>query len=255
VGASGTTLPIEATPANLSMPERLSSKFAECSTRSLLNAYGIALVHEHHASTPHDAAARAGELGYPVVLKAHGRNVVHKTELGFVRLDRLSGSEVVEAGCAMRAADTENLIEGFVVQPKLDAGVEVIVGMSVDPVCGPVIAVGPGGIMVELLNDVALGLPPLGRFEVEGMIDATRLGALLAGYRGTPPADREALVDLVLRFSALAGEQGERLGEIDLTPVIVCARGRGAWVVDAVVGWRGDVETTAVSTGLAKLGS
>ncbi|MGE5413918.1 MAG: acetate--CoA ligase family protein, partial [Syntrophomonadaceae bacterium] len=201
---------------------------AECDR--LLGAFGIPTAPLRVASTPEAAAAAAVELGLPAVLKAVGPAILHKTEVGGVRVG-LESAAAVRAAAEQMASRIEGLT-GFLVQPQVPGGVEVIVGVVRDPTFGPLVVYGSGGTLVELLADAAFRLHPLTDADAAAMLDAVRGTALLRGYRGAPKADEAALSEILLRVSALV-EACPEVREMDLNPVKVLAR--GARVLDARV--------------------
>ena len=180
-------------------------------TRGLLEAYGVPVVPERAAATVEEAVAAAVELGYPVVLKT-GAAGVHKTEVGGVALD-LRGEE------ALRSA-AERIGAPFIVQPFVRGGVELLVGALQDPVFGPLVAVGPGGTLAELIGDACFRLAPLTDVDAEELTRQGKAGRLLAGFRGSEPADTPAVADLLLRIGRLVDEVPE-IAELDLNPVLV----------------------------------
>jgi acyl-CoA synthetase (NDP forming) len=196
----------------------------------LLSAFGIPTAPLRLATDPATAAAAASDLGFPVVLKAVGPAIVHKTEVGGVRVGLESAAAVLAAAEQM-ASRLEGLT-AFLVQPMVPGGVEVIVGVVRDPTFGPLVVYGSGGTLVELLSDAAFRLHPLTDADAAAMLDEVRGTALLRGYRGAPRADEAALRDLLLRVSALA-EACPEVREMDLNPVKVL--GLGARVLDARV--------------------
>jgi len=194
----------------------------------LLAAFGVTTAPLRPAPDPVSAAAAARAVGFPVVLKAVGPAILHKTEVGGVRVGLESADAVRAAGEEM-SARIEGLT-GFLVQPMVSGGVEVIVGVVRDPTFGPLVVYGSGGTLVELLADAAFRLHPLTDADAAAMLDEVRGTALLRGYRGAPKADEEALRDLLLRVSALVDACPE-VREMDLNPVKVLSR--GARVLDA----------------------
>lgn len=197
-----------------------------------LESYGIPVAPAHLVQSASEAVNAAQALGFPVALKALSPHLTHKTERGFVHLHLNTPAEVEEAAQHLLARVAEQPLEGLLVQAMVPEGVEVIVGMSTDRQFGAVIAVGPGGILVELLDDVVLRLPPLTHAQALRMVQQTKAWTLLQGFRGRPPADVDALVRLIVNFSHLAVEQADRLLAVDLNPVIVHPEGAGASVVD-----------------------
>ncbi len=197
----------------------------------LLGAYGIPVAPVRLARTEDDAAAAAQALGFPVVVKAVGPTIVHKTEVGGVRLG-LVDEEGVRSACRELKERLGADLTDFLVQPMVPDGVEVIAGVTTDPTFGPLVLYGSGGTLVELLADVAFRLQPLTDADVGAMLEEVRGTALLRGYRGSPRLDEAALKDLLLRLSALS-ESCPELREIDLNPVKVLPD--GVRVVDARV--------------------
>jgi acetyl coenzyme A synthetase (ADP forming)-like protein len=192
-------------------------------TRQLLSAYGLPLVSECRVTSTDDAVIAAAELGYPVVVKTAEAGV-HKTERGGVAIDLRDSEAVREAAQRIGAP--------LLVQPLVRGGVELLVGAVQDPVFGPLIALGPGGTLAELIGDAAFRLTPLTDIDARELVHTGKAGILLSGFRGAAPADREAVEDLLLRVSQLA-EDFPELAELDLNPVI--AGPGGCVIVDARV--------------------
>jgi acetyl coenzyme A synthetase (ADP forming)-like protein len=179
-------------------------------TRRLLEAYGIPLVAERVAPTPEAAVEAALEMGFPVVLKTAVAGA-HKTEQGGVILN-------LEDENAVRAA-AEQLGGPVLVQPFIRGGAELLAGAVQDPVFGPLVAFGAGGVFAELIGEAQFRLAPLTDVDAGELVTVGKAGRLVAGFRGAPPADEAALVDLLLRLSLLAEELPE-VAELDLNPVI-----------------------------------
>ncbi len=211
--------------------ERGGGWLSPTETEELLAAFGIPMAPARVARTPAAAAAAARGLGFPVVLKAIGPAILHKTEVGGVRLDLGDSAEVAREARALKKALGADLTD-FLVQTMVPGGVEVIAGVIHDPSFGPLVLYGSGGTLVELLADVAFRLPPLTDTDVDAMLEEVRGTALLRGYRGAAPMDEGALRDLLQRLSTLA-EACPEVREMDLNPVKVLAR--GIRVVDARV--------------------
>lgn len=197
----------------------------EHESKRLLEAYGIATVETRLAATADEAVAQAQALGYPVVVKLHSHTIIHKTDVGGVRLNLGSAAEVREAVEGIRARLVElGRAEGFdgvTVQPmvKLD-GYELILGSGLDAQLGPVLLFGAGGVLVEVVQDRALGLPPLNTTLARRMMERTRIFQALKGVRGRPPVDLVALEKLLVRFSQLVVEQ-RLIREVDINPLLV----------------------------------
>jgi acetyl coenzyme A synthetase (ADP forming)-like protein len=195
----------------------------------VLSAAGIAVVHSVVAADAFAAIAAAGAIGYPVALKAVGATILHKSDVGGVRLDLRNDSAVAEAAAIMQRS-LGGRLTGFLVQPAVAAGVELLVGTVEDPSFGPVVLCSLGGTLVELLNSPIARLAPLSSEDIDALIDGMPGSAILGGYRGSPPADRAAIADLLRRVSALVTRCPEIL-EMDLNPVRVLSHGLA--IVDA----------------------
>lgn len=175
----------------------------------------------------------ATALTFPLVIKANPDEVAHKADRNLVELGIATPEQAAKLADDMleRAADVNSLL----VQEMAPPGVEVLVTLRDDDNFGPVLTVGVGGHLVEIVRDVAHAAVPLSRQQLESMIDRTRLSLLLAGVRGKPRADRDGLCDAVLRLANSYPERAERISEIELNPVIVGPVGTGAYVVDSII--------------------
>ncbi len=202
----------------------------------LLGAWGLPVAPALPAASAAEAVAQAGKLGFPVALKAMAPELVHKSDAGGVLLGLQSEAEVVDGYTRLVArvqAGRGGLpVDGVLVQRMASPGIEVLVGMRQDPTFGPTVAVGSGGVYVELIADVALALAPLTPEWAQALVEETRIGRLLRGARGRPPADLAALAALVSRLSILAVELPE-LAELECNPVLVHPAGNGVTIVDA----------------------
>lgn len=202
---------------------------------ALLSDYGIPVVSSGSAVGAEQAVALADAMGYPVVLKLDGPAFVHKTDVGGVAL-RLADAEAVRAAAARLAAAAETAAPGapytFLVQRMARPGTELVMGVTSDPVFGPLVMVGLGGVYVEILKDVRFGLVPLTPVIAKRMLNRLRSAPILQGARGAKPADEAALVDALLRLSQLV-EDHPQIVELDVNPVI--ARPDGIEVLDARV--------------------
>ncbi len=198
----------------------------------LLGCYGIPLVETRIVSTPAEAGRAAGDLGHAAALKAIAPGVLHKSDAGGVRLGLMGSAEVEVAARDMASAFARagHPIQAFQVQPIVEPGVEMIVGVVQDQHFGPVLACGAGGTATELLKDVAVRITPITRGEAVRMLRSLRTFPLLDGYRGAPKADTGALEEVLLRVSALV-EAHPEIVEMDLNPLVVHTA--GAVAVDA----------------------
>jgi acyl-CoA synthetase (NDP forming) len=199
----------------------------------LLTCYGIPVLQQRVVAGVDDVSSAAADLGGPVALKAIAPGLLHKTEAGAVRLG-VSAEDVAAAAGEMAARLHRAGLEptGFVLQRMAQPGVEMIVGVVHDRQFGPVVACGAGGVLVELIKDVSVRLAPLSRRDAEEMLRELKSFPLLTGYRGATAADVAALVETVLRVSALV-EDLPQIAELDLNPVLV--HETGVTVVDARV--------------------
>jgi acetyl coenzyme A synthetase (ADP forming)-like protein len=198
-------------------------------SEELLTAFGIPVAPTRLARDEAGAAAAATALGFPAVLKAVGPTILHKTEVGGVRLGLADEAAVRAAAGDLKSRLGANLTD-FLVQPMVPGGTEVLVGVTQDSTFGPLIVYGSGGTLVELLSDVAFRLCPLTDVDASRMLDEVKGTALLRGYRGAPRGDEDALKDLLLRVSAMV-ETCPDIREMDLNPVKVLPE--GVRVVDA----------------------
>jgi acyl-CoA synthetase (NDP forming) len=196
----------------------------------VLRAYGLALAQSGVAATEDDAVRVAAEIGGPVVLKVVSPSALHKSDVGGVVLDVEGEAEVRAAYGAVTAAVPDP--EGALIQEFVGEGHEVLIGMTEDPVFGPLLVFGLGGVFVELIGDVAFRIHPLTDLDADDMISEVKSAKLLEGYRGGDPGDIPALRDALLRVSALVEDVPE-LVELDLNPVKVRTPGSGIRVVDA----------------------
>jgi len=197
----------------------------------LFSAAGIPVAKSRLVSNLDDALKAAEKIGFPVALKATGPAIIHKTEVGGVALNLADETAVRRAYDDMATRLGADLT-GVIVQEMVAGGVEVVVGATLDKTFGPLVLYGSGGILVELLNDVAFRINPLTDTDVRDMINEVKGTALLRGYRGSPAADEAALSEIILRVSALL-EICPQIQEMDANPVKVLEN--GAIVVDARV--------------------
>jgi acyl-CoA synthetase (NDP forming) len=178
----------------------------------------------------------AAEIGFPVALKLASRTIVHKTEIGGVRLNLANEDAVKQAfnTVQQRLAAEGKLeeMEGVLVQRMISDGVEVMVGVTQDPLFGPLIGFGLGGIHVEILKDVSFRVTPITDRDAADMVRSIKGYRLLEGYRGHPPGDLAAIEDLLLRVARLV-EEVPAIAELDMNPVIALPPGRGCRIVDA----------------------
>ena len=212
----------------------------EWEARPILPRYGIGADPAGTlASSAEEAVAAAQAIGGAVALKVQSPDILHKTEAGAVALGlasaeavRVAYDRVVDSARHYRPAAR---VRGVLVQPMAPPGREVILGVKRDATFGPLLMVGLGGVEVEILKDVALAPVPLGPGEARELLARLKGAALLEAHRGAPPADVDALVELMVRLSHFAADHADAIAEIDLNPVLVRARGKGVSVVDALI--------------------
>lgn len=193
-------------------------------SRRVLEACGVRVVNNRLVNTADDAIEAANELGYPVALKVETPDLPHKTDAGVLRLNLKDAAAVREAYAAIMAnalkATSAERINGVLVQPMIPAGVEIMVGARVDPLFGPMVVVGMGGILVELLKDTVASLAPVTPEAAHDLLRRLRGYRLLQGFRGSAPADVDALADAISRISMLIHSEREHIAEIDVNPII-----------------------------------
>ena len=208
----------------------------ESEAREILRAYGFRLPESRMARTTKEAVKAASEIGYPIVMKIASPDVLHKSDMGGVRV-RLEDDAMVEEAffditSNIQLRQPQARILGVMVQEMIPQGKEVILGITRDMQFGPMIMFGLGGIYVEVLKDVAFRIAPLSIENADAMIREIQSFPLLRGVRGEAPADIEAIKDALMRLSQMAMDFPEII-EADVNPLLVCAEGQGAVAVDA----------------------
>ncbi|MEV6754857.1 acetate--CoA ligase family protein [Streptomyces sp. NPDC051214] len=215
---------------------RSGQQLSEHAAKQLLRAYGIRVPREQLVTSAAAAVRAAGLVGYPVVMKASGARLAHKSDLGLVKVGLTSASQVRDAYRDLTdIARYEGIaLDGVLVCQMVERGVEMVVGVTQDELFGPTVTVGLGGVLVEVLRDVAVRVPPFGEDQALAMLSELRGRPLLDGVRGGPPVDVDALVEVVLRVQRMALELGDELAELDINPLMVLPRGQGAVALDAL---------------------
>ena len=211
---------------------------SEHASKRLLATYGIRTSKDVLVETPTAAVKAAGGLGYPVVMKVSSPDLLHKSDLGLVKVGVASAKDARAAftelmAKAKKAGGRKARIEGVLVCEMVTGGVETVVGVSHDPLFGPVVMAGLGGIFVEVLEDVTFRVPPFGRDEAERMLHELAGFKMLEGVRGAKPVDVDALVDVIMKVARLAMDLADGIAELDINPLVV--RPRGAVALDALV--------------------
>lgn len=209
----------------------------EREAKEVLAAYGVPVVGEKLVQSADEAAAAAKTLGFPVALKVESPDLPHKTEAGVIRLGMKNEAEVKAAYDAVMAnaikVSPKPRLNGVLVQPMISAGTEIMVGARIDPLFGPLVIAGLGGILVELLKDTSVELAPITQAEARAMLDRLKGKAMLTGFRGSEPVDLDKLADIIVRLAELTTDQKDRIAELDVNPLI-CSGGR-ITAVDALI--------------------
>lgn len=240
-GAPVSSTSVVAAKAQAMVRQARGRPLVEREAKALLALYDIPVTREILTTSSDDAADAARTFGFPVVLKIESPDIAHKTEAGGVILNPpdenavRAGYEQIIANARKYNAKAE--ISGVLVQEMVTGGRELILGMSRDADYGPAVAVGLGGIFVEVLKDVSLGVPPLTERDRRSMLARLRGAAILdgTGARGAGPADVDAIVDILGKFSQLCIDLRDDVSEIDINPLLVFDRGQGARVVDCLI--------------------
>jgi acyl-CoA synthetase (NDP forming) len=217
------------------LPKLSAGFLTEPEAKDLFRRYGIATTREQTVGTAQDAVKASAAIGYPVVAKGVSRNVVHKSDLGLVRLGLADAEAVTEAfneiAAALSAAG-ETGTPTIAIQEMVRGDAELIVGARYDEGFGPQVMVGFGGVMVEVLRDIRLASAPLDPARARAMLRGLKLWPILDGVRGRPKLDVDAVVDALVRLSWLAHDLGARLQDLEINPLIVRVAGSGAVAVD-----------------------
>jgi acetate---CoA ligase (ADP-forming) len=209
----------------------------EREAKQVLALYGVPVVGEHLAQSVDEAMNAAGSLGYPVVLKVESPDLPHKTEAGVVRLNIHSADEVRAAHQTImakaNAVTPAPRINGVLVQRMMPQGIEMVVGARIDPLFGPLVVVGLGGILVELLQDSALAPAPVTHDEALALLAQLKGARLLDGFRGMPGVDRNRLADVICSIATFAADHRDAIAELDVNPLI--CTGDSITAVDALI--------------------
>ena len=205
---------------------------SESESKQLLAGFGVPVVQEIVAKDMEDAVRAAVELKFPVVLKGHGEKLTHKSDRGLVRLGLSDATQVREAAQAILQSAGADL-QGYLVQPMLSGRREFVAGLMRDPMFGPIVMFGLGGVFTEALDDVVFRAVPIDEIEAESMLDEIKAAQLLGPFRGERAADRKALVNCLLGLSKLASARPD-VAEVDINPLLVGQEGQVS-AVDALV--------------------
>ena len=204
---------------------------SEARSKEILKAYGIPVTRDELVTSAAEAVRAASAIGYPVVMKATGATLLHKSDRGLVRVGVSSEREVRDAYRALSEAAPEG--DGVLVCEQISGGVETVVGVVQDELFGPAVMFGLGGIAVEVFRDVTFRVPPFGRDEARRMIEEIRSSSLLKGARGAPKASIPAIVDVLMKVQRLSMDLSGEIAELDINPLL--ALSDRAVALDALV--------------------
>ena len=210
----------------------------EPESKELVGAFGIPLIEEGLARTEDEAKDLAERIGYPVVVKGVAADLTHKSDAGAVRVN-VGDAAAMQEACRdimrnVAAYDPGIRLEGWLVARMAPPGLELVLGMQRDPEMGAVIMFGAGGVWLELVKDVAFGPPGISREGAARLIDSTRAGRLLEGYRGEGPYDRDAAIDALVALGRLAAAAGDVVESLDINPFVLYSKGAGGLALDAL---------------------
>ena len=235
---TGTALVLHSPAARAALTGK-ATDVAEHDAKRILAEYGINVTREELAGTKEQALSAAQRIGYPVALKVQSADILHRTEAKAVRLGIASDGELAAAfdDVLRNARDykPDARIDGVLVQEMVTGGVEAILGIVNDPLFGPAVMFGLGGIFAEVLKDITFRLAPVTLSAAREMIAEIKGYPVLAGARGKPPADIDALADAIVRLSALATDLEAELAELDVNPLFVMEKGKGVKAADALI--------------------
>ena len=213
-------------------------KLLEHEAYDILRTYDLPVPKAGLAKDVEEAVRLAESIGYPTVLKIVSPDIVHKSDVGGVKVGLKKAGEVREGFNSIlsnvKGKAPEAKVVGVLVQEMVPEDLEVIVGSTRDPTFGPVLMFGLGGIFVEVLKDVSFRIAPVTKYDAETMLTEIKAAKILDGYRGTPPRDKEALVDIIVKLSKFM-EDYELVTDVDLNPIMSFEEGRGAKIADARV--------------------
>jgi acyl-CoA synthetase (NDP forming) len=231
--------PPRSSPSLDGVPFLAGDEVDEVRAKAFLARAGIPVQEEHAAATPGDAAWAAETLGLPIALKIVSRDIPHKTDVGGVQLGLVGAAAVENAAAAMLDSVArlrpEVRVDGFLVSPMVDDGIEMIAAVHVDPVFGPITMVGFGGVLVEVLRDVAFAYGAVSEDEAKAMLQGLRGYPLLDGLRGRPPADIPALGQAIAALSRLGAVNAGHFISIEINPLVVRPKGKGCVMLDALI--------------------
>jgi acetyltransferase len=212
-----------------------STALDEAESKELLRLYGIASPAEALVTSPAQALSAADRIGYPVVLKAVSAALTHKSDAGAVALNLSTRAELAAEYEAMSDRLKQHALAGMLVCRHIRGGLELVLGLHRDPEMGLVVMAGSGGVLLELVRDVAFCVPPVSPAKARDLIGRTRAGKLMDGYRGSGPLDLEAVVAALVGLGRLAADLGDVVESVDINPFVALPRGQGGLALDALV--------------------
>ena len=222
----------------LAVPDDAGASWSEYRASAFAAEHGIPVVPSVLVTDPESAVSAADAVGYPVVVKLAADGIEHKSDIGGVKVGLGTPAEVAAAYADVVRAGREAGadVQGALVQPQRTGGIELLVGIVTDPVWGQVLAVGLGGIWVEILRDTAVRVLPVDRDQIRQALRSLRGAQLFDGLRGTEKADLDAVTDAIAAAAALAGRLGDRLEALEINPLLV--RGSQVEALDTLITWR-----------------
>jgi acetate---CoA ligase (ADP-forming) len=205
----------------------------EYDSKEILRAYGIATPKEELARSLDEALAAAARIGYPVVLKAVSATLTHKSDAGAVALNLATPEQLRDAHARMSAKLADQKLDGMLIGQFVTDGLELVLGLHRDREMGLIVMAGAGGVLLELMKDVAFCAPPVSRDKAHDLLDRTQAGRLLAGYRGAAPRDSEAVIDALVGLGRLAVDLSDVIESVDINPFVALPQGGVA--LDALI--------------------
>lgn len=217
----------------------LSGTLSESHSQNILNLIGVKVPSKQIVNSVDQAKKAASEIGFPLVMKLDSKDVPHKTEVGGVKLNLKNLEDVEKAYTDILSSIKKHLpkavVNGVSIEPMIKDGIEAFIGVTNDPMFGPIIGVGIGGVLVELIKDFAFEFAPLSEDDALKLIASTKLKSLLEGYRNQTAYDVDSLADVLSKLSKFAYENQDLISEIDINPIIVMKDGEGCIAADGLI--------------------